>query len=1395
MPLPNHPHRQFIAQHLQMWADDGGSLGALLPITSAENDTGEPPWLALCKWLAVPDMLGKHRLFNDSDHLRLEQLRAVLWGEKAKGACEISHRLFPQDDYLPRVPRETAMRAIAVAKCAREVMGGTTERIQGWNNPAELNSLESMLLQRHWCRLDGLLTEVGASRLNLLLVDDRAPKDERGRLCCLRLWKVDLSQMSDWADWHGMVVRAPAAVLLTLKSPGAEGALPNDAFESALCKVQTILRASLSPPNENGMGAWAMAWSLQPVAMVHDQAGGQKMTQPWGLDAVTGGSAALPFALGALHLFRNELRTNPAEHFLPLREQLRAIDPRRLAMSASLADKLPDNAHPLDWPLEPILDLGDKLSAFVQADQKQPQGDTRTRLALVADGQARGVNALQREEAKTLREAVYKAASHAQAPLPAAVQSVLNYLLGQAQLLQGALASNTPLSPPLNSEQLHHLRNAAPASDWPPGEHRAIQWHLLQRYARWAGGEHLLWGEPAQLASDFAPIELLPEARPTSGRDKGEGNYPRQERKTATGLYDLLHQPAGGPDHDSFFQPRLWVLSATPAAGKTTLLAEFEMHMAWRALCHYASNATEHFGEVALWVPARSLVLRHDKQGSLQPLQQALGEWVQRHHPELGAWPDLLQSRRFKVRLLLDGVNELDCASHERQALLGRWLDQDYPEGHRHLPPLLTVRTLEGGFVINGARRATLMPWNEGQRLHYIRQRLRDHPEQLSAMRDAVQKDADSAQGDATRMLYSSPGMLALGCTLTVENLLPAHTLDAAAGQTVNRARLLATYVWSMLRREWQKPHLPKSLFGPDELSRLHRLEHELQSGCWAPPEVPGPLLAALRAQALAMQPQVQLPQGEWFKEESADKHDALLQAAEHLSLVEQVDGGVDMRGRKRIEHRWHHQLLMEWFAAYGLGPGDLPPEAAAPEMKPVETMYDNWQEARRQWRAELGKKQELEKFRLPTASVCDLEETIKLAVQLRGDLEDWVSRLIKVGNAPLAARIALENWVAFGEPLYPHDDPLGPWRAQRKEGSKEGTHPVLNDLRQALHERMYGEKIHLAQRIEAGDLLGALGGSPLFEICGQALILKDEHWMPIGHPGKLYTFEMGDLDGGKKNERTTEGQLLSVSLQPFHMAGYLVTNAQYHCFVKSGVFGDAAWWPGDAGAWRALMQEHNIDPGSRLQTLAVSKGLEPVTVNFWLAQAYALWEQAERAKRSSGHRLTLPTEAQWEGAARWCHHQTHKPGKARSSSQRWRFAHTLGEPLHVPGKLDAEANETGFADLMPWDFNHNHLIGWRNSPVGIFLRSQASHGGRALHDMAGNALEWCASAEANTTGQRFLGSQVDRVATGDERRGMRGGSLFSHTNDCKIGSRHGLVPGLNFNEGFGSFRLVLVVA
>jgi formylglycine-generating enzyme required for sulfatase activity len=281
----------------------------------------------------------------------------------------------------------------------------------------------------------------------------------------------------------------------------------------------------------------------------------------------------------------------------------------------------------------------------------------------------------------------------------------------------------------------------------------------------------------------------------------------------------------------------------------------------------------------------------------------------------------------------------------------------------------------------------------------------------------------------------------------------------------------------------------------------------------------------------------------------------------------------------------------------------------------------------------------------------------------------------------------------------------------------------------------------------------------------------------------------MGDLLG-ERDERTSEGTLYSVKGMPaFRMARYLVSNAQFWCFSQNQEYDNRAFWPGEAGTWWERADKSYRQAWTRRQSGDNGHGLSPVGCSFWQAQAYSLWEAAQR--RTAGElkvkeQPQLPSEAQWEGGARWAAYR--KDRVRQSGEHRWRFAHTPGRnPANAETLADTDgSDEDVFADVTPWDFNHCGIAGWRRTSVGVFLEEQED-----LHrlsaatprDLAGNAWEWTRSAWAKKLDYRVLAA-----AKGHEIRAVRGGSEISTAANCRACSRSGEPPG-NFPAGF---RLVL---
>ena len=1415
-----------------LWNKDVHTLAPLLAVSSHADASAEPRWLALCDYLALAFRQGESAKPSKGwDERALQELADQIWGAEALSAEELAQAWFALPDDVEGQPphwltcQESAHRAVAIAELAGLRYGWRNDRI---DPGAWLTAQEQKALKQFWANRYG---PEDSLRMPVLLVNQSAAVGEKGRRAQLRFYAVNVEPAL-----HGQLLRAPAAAMLSLQDRG------NAAFAGGLEKVTTLLKACLKPALAGEQGGLALMWSLHPEPMVVERDAGAAL-QAWGTQPITGASATAAFAIGALWLLRSELRLDLPGMALAQRH-LRAIDPGHLAISAQLEGLAPpDMNNPLKWRLATVNGLDEKLGAFVLDKQWQTNYEKTVTLALVANGQNCKGNqdgsGFELRAAEDLAQALECAYNKVGAPLPEAGEALWRYLLEHAPEGLDRQSADLPLAQPATPiaprELIDPLRpEFERASDQLPtgmamasdrGKPNAIAWYLLKSYARWAGGEHVLWGEPARLAEDFYPIEL--ETIAEAGAHGKEAKDPKTEGKLrARSLIELL-DPAFLPQ-----QPPVWVLGAPPAAGKTTMLAEFHLHHAFKALTQYALSG--HFGVVPVWIPARELVLKDPESGKDRSLDQALAAWFQSALPALGSLPELLRSPLARVQVLLDGINEIRCEPSRRATLLADWVAAHFGPAHGHRPPLLTVRSLE---LIRplGARVANLLPWDKGQREAYVRQRLEKFPAYLKSMQASLAAD-EKAAGEATeKMLYSSPGMLSLACTLMRKGLLPPDPEQ----RPMNRARLLSTLIWSGLASEGPDGlgNIPVAMLGQEETERLYDLESRLREGDWHPPQAPGPLLAALAEQARHMQfdhaaAEIELPERLWWRGlDGTPLRQVLTRSAGHLGVV-QGRRVKDPSGRFGDWLSYRHQLLLEYFSSLGLTPhGPWPANVAAPIMRPVSEDYEQWLTRKKKFTAGVAEKGDLSEaefqqavdvyqalsergstepgkhsvgdvdaevdsvsnhYQLPPTAISVHEETIKLAAQLRGDPVDWVRRLMREGNSPMAARLALQNWSAFGEPVYPQEDCLNPWREDK-------THPVLNELRLSLDERMYSKQVHISQRVEAGDLLGQLGGSPLYEICGQALILKDKYWVSIGEEGQLLEIEMGDLEGDA-DEQTAEGTLYRVrGLQAFRIAGFLVTNAQYWCFAQDPGYETPTWWPGAAKKWLDEQSKNDRAPWNLGRIDIESYGLAPLLGTYWHAQAYALWEQSQRARVGRyrmGWSLKIPTEAHWECGARWAWACAvgEDSKKKEESAYRWRFAHTAG--ASIVSSPSHQWEEWEYYDIQPWHLNHGSFLVWRSSPVGVFLESNSRYKhwpyDWALRDLAGNEWEWCSSMHHTVDGERLLGEQVERAAQGDECRGIRGGASDSPSSLCRVGVRSFDDPAAF--EPMNCFRLMLSV-
>ncbi|MDM8558254.1 SUMF1/EgtB/PvdO family nonheme iron enzyme [Candidatus Parabeggiatoa sp. HSG14] len=203
--------------------------------------------------------------------------------------------------------------------------------------------------------------------------------------------------------------------------------------------------------------------------------------------------------------------------------------------------------------------------------------------------------------------------------------------------------------------------------------------------------------------------------------------------------------------------------------------------------------------------------------------------------------------------------------------------------------------------------------------------------------------------------------------------------------------------------------------------------------------------------------------------------------------------------------------------------------------------------------------------------------------------------------------------------------------------------------------------------------------------------------WIPAGR------FRMGDIQGGGDDD---EKPVHSVSVNRFAMGRYEVTFAEYDKFAQATGRGK----PSDSG-W--------------------GRGNRPVINVSWNdATAYTEW-----LSQQTGEQYRLPTEAEWEYAAR-----------AGTETKYW-WGNDVGS-----NKANCYGNDCGDS------FEYT-------APVGSFQPNRFG-----LYDTVGNVYEWTCSEYEN----KYKGKEKQCLGKNRaNRRVLRGGSWYSYPSYSRAASRY----------------------
>ncbi len=268
--------------------------------------------------------------------------------------------------------------------------------------------------------------------------------------------------------------------------------------------------------------------------------------------------------------------------------------------------------------------------------------------------------------------------------------------------------------------------------------------------------------------------------------------------------------------------------------------------------------------------------------------------------------------------------------------------------------------------------------------------------------------------------------------------------------------------------------------------------------------------------------------------------------------------------------------------------------------------------------------------------------------------------------------------------------------------------------------------------RAAAGRVLGRLGDDRP-GVCD----FDEAMWVTI----PAGPFLMGNTKETDPEARNNEQPQHTVDIRyPYRISRYPVTNAQYEAFVKDGGYTEKwrACWTDAGWAWKGERE----GPNNELPADYLLPNHPRVNVSWYEAYAFSRWLSAKL-----GYAVRLPTEAEWEKAARGPDGRRYPWGDAFDASR-------------------CNMEETGIG---------------QTSAVGMFPLADGPWGADSPLDMSGNVWEWCL-----TKWRDNYSIEEDNNPEGDMLRVLRGGAFHHDEWYARCACRFGFHPlGVNGSPGF----------
>lgn len=848
--------------------------------------------------------------------------------------------------------------------------------------------------------------------------------------------------------------------------------------------------------------------------------------------------------------------------------------------------------------------------------------------------------------------------------------------------------------------------------------------HRLQRIAEWAKPRY-------QLDRRFVRLTLTV--------DRGETADVRwqEQARSFDDLREVLDELQGT-------SPAM-VLLGQPGSGKSTLLRRLQMDLAIDGL-RAADERMYSF----------SISLNAYKAPDGQPLPSP-AEWLSQQwaeaNPNLPTMDTLLNEGR--MTLLLDALNEMPHADfNDYGRRISAWKDFLISRVRGGSRVLFTCRTLDYSAPLSSE--ALRVPQVIVQRME---------PEQVRAFLQGYLPDLaadvwDDLEGSPQFDLFRTPYFL----KLLVDQVAEYRRIPSG------RAELFTGFVRQALLREVRRDN---PLFAPNGLI-TQREQGKIIRRDWgrSPYALPkrGLLLPKLSELAFDMQRAGAATQSSQVRVDYDDACDLL--ETERDADILRAGVALNVLDEQGDDILFFHQLLQEFFAARQLADQPQPELVAASgrwhvdEVEPrladvLETLADS--------------------DPLPAIPTTGWEETTLLAAAIAPDPAAYLRGLM-TQHLALAARAAAAPEVSAPPEL-------------------------ITDLQSALLERMANPQADLRARIAAGEALGELTAKadhPHFE----------RHSGPHGDYllPPLVSIPASSYPIGRDNAPySQEEPAHTVPLDSYQIARYPVTNAEYALFMAAGGYTDErwwrgtlamlAWWKGEGSTegqkqqWRDIKRQLDAMSDEDIMSLVsqnritseqadayitvknwtesqledwmdeqfpvgkiyrqpefwedsrFNNPMQPVVGISWFeARAYCVW-----LREQTGRDFRLPTEAEWEAAAR--------------------------------GQTNRQYAYEGEFDPARCNTFETHLR--RTAPVGTFPGGETPNTG--LVDMSGNTYDWTSSLydqEQYKYPYRADDGREDPQAEG--YRVLRGGSWDFSVQYARVSYRSGSTPSYrDYSRGF----------